>query len=503
MPVIAMFCEKCGKELPEDSRFCLDCGQPVVPEEPSRPKEKKKKSHAKYWLLSIASVLFASGVLIAIFFADIAAWAERLVLSPEMLMKKALFSVAQEAGIGETENILSLEIPHRYEMGLYLDEDIQKFLSAMGEGDSTWLTELNLQLMAGEKDGVGKAQLSLLFEEVSIVSLDVIQNEEAVWIGFPELNERYLEISPKDLGYMENSLKTGKEMAELMRPYGTILFDSIHRVTKKDTSLKIDGVCQDVLQLTATIRPEDVRQAVLEMAERLKEDKAVRDVLNDLAQDDVHAQVVSQLKDLAAKADLAFQLILYLDKYNKPIGFEVVDGNGKSLLYYAKATDDGEFASRLTCHDIVLTGSGTTSGGKDTGLYRLTADGKTVLTYQTKDFCLKENGFSGSLFFPLDGILSESSGLPNTQMGLELSQKTENGAQVLSFGFVVEKKTLFGVIFSAERIKDFKANIPESIIPVEETQKVEKWLESLDWSSISRKLTDAGVPVSTLESLMG
>ena len=88
-------------------------------------------------------------------------------------------------------------------------------------------------------------------------------------------------------------------------------------------------------------------------------------------------------------------------------------------------------------------------------------------------------------------------------MGLELSQKTENGAQVLSFGFVVEKKTLFGVIFSAERIKDFKANIPESIIPVEETQKVEKWLESLDWSSISRKLTDAGVPVSTLESLMG
>ena len=67
----------------------------------------------------------------------------------------------------------------------------------------------------------------------------------------------------------------------------------------------------------------------------------------------------------------------------------------------------------------------------------------------------------------------------------------------------VEKKTLFGVIFSAERIKDFKAIIPESIIPVEETQKVEKWLESLDWSSISRKLTDVGVPVSTLESLMG
>ena len=506
MPVIAMFCEKCGKELPEDSRFCLDCGQPVIPEEPNRTKETKKKSYAKFWLLGIASVLFVVGVLTAVFFADIAAWVERQVLSPEMLLKKAIASVAQDAGFGEAGGGISAEIPRRYKMGLYLDEDIQKLLSMMTEGDSTWITDIRLQLVAGQEDGLGRSQLSLVTDETPIVSLDVIQNAENAWIGFPELNERYLEVSKLDLGQAnipEDMQVTQNEMAKMIRPYFNILFDSIHRVTKKNTSLTVGNLQQNVLQLTAQITGEDMREAFSKMAERLEDDETARNLLNNLAQEDIHAELVRNLEIAAANIELELQLIVYLDKYNKPVGFAVKDGEGESVLCYAKVAADGKFASRLNWQDIVLSGNGTTSGGKDTGVCCLKVDGNTVLTYELKDFCVNKNGFTGSLFFPLDGILPESSGLPDAQMGLELCQETVDGAQVLSLGFVVEEKMLAGMLLSSEKINDFSVEIPNAIVPVNETDKVEKWIEGIHWDSIAQRLTAAGVPVAALESLIG
>ena len=44
-----MYCKHCGKEIPDDSRFCSGCGKPqsdaVPPVEIEEPKKKKKKTH--------------------------------------------------------------------------------------------------------------------------------------------------------------------------------------------------------------------------------------------------------------------------------------------------------------------------------------------------------------------------------------------------------------------------------------------------------------------------
>lgn len=44
-----MFCEKCGKELPADARFCEHCGNPVTREE-SLLDRAKRQDQAEHWL---------------------------------------------------------------------------------------------------------------------------------------------------------------------------------------------------------------------------------------------------------------------------------------------------------------------------------------------------------------------------------------------------------------------------------------------------------------------
>lgn len=511
MPVKAMVCKKCGKELLPDSKFCLHCGEPVTPEE--KPAEQtvvseKKRGKVKFWLIGAASVLFAAGVLIAIFFADIVAWAERVVLSPEMLMMKAFTSVAQDAGIGDIGSGFSLETPRCYTMGIYVDEDILEFLSATEEGDSAWITDLNFQIVAGKEGDLTRSKMSLLLEEESIVSLDVLQNPEKAWLGIPELNERYLEIDKENLnaGQMNDltdKLPSGSEMVQMLRTYGTILVDSIHTVTKENATLKVDSIRQDVLQLTATIRTEDIRKALFQMAQALKEDETARGLLNDLAGEDIHTEAVNWLKTQAESVNLELQLIAYLDRYNKLTGMEVTDGGGRTLFYWAKTVSNGKYASRLTCGNLVLTGNGTCSGETRTGECILSAAGKTILTYQLKDFALNKNGFTGSLVFPIDGASSGAYVPGLAQLSLELSQKTVSGEEVLSLNLAVGEKALAGLTFREERMKDFSANIPASVVPVSDMEKVEKWIEGLDWESIPQRLIDAGVPVNALGNWPG
>lgn len=490
-----MYCEKCGKELPQNSMFCLHCGQPVTPEEKAKQKREKRKRKAAFWLIGLASVLFVAGILVAVFFADIMAWAERLVLSPEMLMKKAIATAAQDMGIGAAESGYS-ETPHRYDAQLYLDDALREFLFAVEEDD--WLSDLHLELITGREGDLQRMQLSLLVKEEPVVSLDVIQNADKAWLGMPELNSRYLEFLKEDMGLGQmDGLPTRKEMTEIVRAYGDILFDSVHRVTKENEILEIDGISQKVLKLTATIGPEDAQQAFFKIAEELKEDETVKNLLNQWAGEDSHSGLVEATQNLVVYIDREVYLICYLDNYNKLIGFALEDEKGNTLFYWAKAVRSGEFASLLTCGELSVSGKGTCSAGKKTGQYCLRVDGETLLSYQLKDFSVTKNGFSGSVIFPIPRSLTDDSalGLFDTEMSIELHQKKVSGKQVLTIALAVEGKAYLGLTLTEEKTKDFSVDVPKAVIPAQK-DTIQKWLQSFDWREVSQKLEEAGVPTN-------
>lgn len=498
-----MDCKKCGKELTPDSKFCLYCGEPVVEEIPSQPDKIKKKSKAKFWLIGAAAMLFAAGILIAVFFADIAIWLERNVLPPEMLMAKAFASAAQDAGIGEIGGDFSSGTPQRYTMGIYVDEDILEFLSAT-EGDIGWITDLNLQLLTGKADELTRTKMSLRIKEESIVSLDVIENEEKAWLGVPELNKRYLELGKENLNSeqlsgLKDKMPSDKEFMQMLRTYGTILFESIHSVSKGNATLALEGIHQDVLKLTATIRPEDYRNALSRIAQELKEDESAEKLLIALTGENALDYVVNELENLAQTAQQELQLIAYLDDRNKLIGAELT--NGSTLFYWAQVQKSGKYANCLTIGDVTLIGSGICSGEKKTGESSLFVNGKKIFTYKLKNFSIHKNGFNGALIFPLDNNTLGGNMPGFVGFSLELSQKKVAGEDVLSLSFVVAEKALLGLTFKAEKAVDFSVQIPEVVIPVNEENTVEKWAQNLDWNSVLQKLEDAGVPMDTMGSL--
>lgn len=92
-----MFCYKCGKELPDDSEFCYDCGakinvQPIQESAPSRPQMvnmptptadvpqqgtyiagkivKNKKSHKVPFLIVLGAVVLVAAILIYVLFTN-------------------------------------------------------------------------------------------------------------------------------------------------------------------------------------------------------------------------------------------------------------------------------------------------------------------------------------------------------------------------------------------------------------------------------------------------
>lgn len=502
MPVSSMDCKNCGSPINPDEKECKNCGEPVSTEKSvNATQEEPKRGKVKYWLIGAASFLFAVGIVIAVFFADIAAWAERVVLSPEMLMKKAVAAAAQDIG----SNILAGDNrpnTSRYTASLYVDELLEQLLFEENENDN-WLSDMKLQIASGKNDNLMRTQVSFLLKDHSAFSLDVIRDEDTLWLGVPELSNAYLEYRQEDLnwgqaGSLMGKMPSRKDMMQVIYTYGSLMAESARRVTKENATLIIDGVSQDVLQLTATIRQETLK----EMGERLKKDTAVQELLSQLPGQwtNLYEALVHSLETPNVDGDP--ELVAYLDRYNKLIGLELEDGNGKTILYCANANSDGEFASLLTAGDIMLSGNGTCVDGKQTGEYRLTEGEKTILTCKLKDFSLNKKGFSGSVIFPLPMDFAGAMGAAFSGASLELHQESMSGEEVISVNFAVGEKPLIGLKLAEEKAGDFPVEVPSTVISARKQENIEWWLQNLDWSLFVQRLNDAGVPVEQIGNLL-
>lgn len=53
-----MFCNKCGQQIPDDSKFCYKCGSAMKSDSSTLDSDNEKVSNKKMWIIAIVVLLF-------------------------------------------------------------------------------------------------------------------------------------------------------------------------------------------------------------------------------------------------------------------------------------------------------------------------------------------------------------------------------------------------------------------------------------------------------------
>lgn len=443
---------------------------------------------------------FALLLVFGAFLPQIGIWAERNLLSPELLMKKTLASAMQEIGSDVLPGVGASQSGANYEIRITVDESLQQLLSSEETEGDIWLSALNLQIQTANKDDLSRTKLTLRLEQDSVFSLDMIRSESKVWLGVPELQKIYLEYGNEDLNWEKiPDLQAKLPSMSSLQAYGTILFGAAQRVTRQSTSLQIGDVRQKALQLRAEIPQEKARQVLSELALQLEQDRSAGQWLGQ----DLYESVLRSVQELAKSIDSDLYLITYLNDSNKLIGLRLTDEQENVLFYGAKAVADSQFASVLSVGAMQLKGYGSCSGEKETGEYTLYMQEKKAMSCTVKDFSLTKKGFNGSVSIPLSTAADLPFGsLLDTEQYLEICQETVSGKETLLLRYVVEDTPLIGLRIIAGNGESFSVAEPETVVSASNRENIDQWLQSLDWNTMANKLDKAGVPLGWIASLL-
>lgn len=560
---MGMFCNHCGKPLEEGTKFCMSCGAPVGSAEVKPAFElntkgekpvKKGIGAGKIILIALAALLVIGGVLVALNFNAITSWYDRTFKSPsEMFDQSGSASVGDVTdGIGDIYDTIinpgQAADAAKGSITLHLGDMAKTLLGQAIGMNLNWVDGISLQITAGEDDGLTQAKLDLVLSDVSVLSLDVIASQEKIWLGIPGLAEGYLEMDLEeilaqadvDLSALDSfsapsleDMPSGDAFANMLEQYLNIIVNSITDVKEVETTLQVNGVSQNVLQLTTTVDFAAVEKMLSDMVSTLEKDTVAEQFLDSLEKflgeymaqmeqitgehyelENLYDTTLTGMKQLlqllTAQKDLLsdwkMELITYLNDSNETIGFELRDQSGTTGIFAARVENDGNFASKFSAADFAVYGMGTISGGKESGVYSFVAGGDIVLKMETRNFATTDDGFTGSIrVIPSEDILGQilDTGMVGTQLALEFTQVKENGMDALAVNLLINEQMLVGISVGAEPLDWLQVSEPTDVVDINDQQALMNWAQGLNLSTVLNNLQRAGVPQELLSLLTG
>ena len=359
-----MFCNSCGKELRDGSKFCPFCGSPLTQGVETRPAEQanstvtdsapKKPTAGKPLRIGIICVVIAAllgtiGVnalngrlsgLVARMTKSDAGYMEYLNRrDADALLDVLAQTVADSSADGKVSEQLRLSLT---------DAGKEQFNRLYGSRlDLDWLDAAALNLssnLRGEQDEIN-ARLSLNGKD--IVSGQFIADNvgEKFYISSEELLDTPVVLSPADLygnSYVWNDIRitdpitsvlvptwrslgsvfaagssivskipellASPENRALLRQYLDLAFENITNVEKENTVLSVNGVTQKCTEYKAVIDAETIANVVRAVVEQAKTDKTLRALLTDSLQ-----KTAEQLERLGMHYDIEQALDSFYD----------------------------------------------------------------------------------------------------------------------------------------------------------------------------------------------
>lgn len=418
-------------------------------------------------------------------------------------------------------------------------ETIEKALS--GETDTGYSAELKIdlgELVAGQKTETitisadakakgGNAQtiIGAKYGKDAIATLDMVRDGENgnVYIGIPELSPAYMLVTEAGaeqmitdmieeeygmsydemlgeyeaaMGGLENMDMPEldvEQLEESLEGYFTIVKDTLPQQTDAG---KITGEVGDVSyeldKKTVTLTEADAVNTVKALAEKLKTDDAMLDLLaqsSGVTKEELVVQIDLYLADIPEQGEMDTEAITfdiyYQDDVFAGLGYDEADGAAVNFVYYIT---DSEFCLNF---DIIEEGvkegfdmSATTDGYMTNVDANFNADGVNM-TFSIDDFKIvdeKTGAFQGTM---------SASVKENGQVVASFEAKSDSTADKLdlSFSAKMQGEELISATLTGKKTKASDVKIPSGqVYDITDEAQMEQYGATVDIESFEKRL---------------
>lgn len=421
-----MFCNQCGGKVPDNVKFCPNCGALVgnIPEEPVAPtaqepesgftfnpqqdfgeqpeNRKPKMSKGKVALLAVLGVVVVAAVVALLNLNAIRAFFARNS-SPASFMQ----TVEGDAMGGMIDSLTNtygrlLESVGRSggytgSVEVQLSDGTMTMLNAMlaqqgADVDLSWLNNIVFNTQSQWDGNRSLLNVGVGLGDVQIATIQIITDMEQMkmWLAVPEMNQQYLMMDLSQLYSMDvqmGDVSAAMQQAQtmllglmermpdeevvnsLMKKYVGIILGCMNQVDKQETTLKLNGLEQTCTELTTTITPENILEICQKVLSEVKSDAQIKEIIlnmGEFAEENGAVEDAQQMYDqFAARIE---ELLNQLEARKEDLVEEA--GDGVLTVYHYV---DGQ--NRIIGRGVELTDSDSSSMGS-VHYYTVTQDGK-------------------------------------------------------------------------------------------------------------------------------
>lgn len=326
-----MFCEKCGKSIPEGKDSCEFCNPtaqqeveyqiPSVAEEPEMPEftltmpaegEEKPKKAGKLGLIIGAAALVLAVLLAALNWKPISRFFVRTFAAPEAYLavveKDAAADVAEDIATAYDKYMNSYspdgavtDMEIKLEAGDMLLTALTTALSQSGmELDLNWVESVTLSPTVEVYKNMTRADIGVGLNDTHLATISLVMDMDAgmVYVGIPELHKTYLSFDAEELlGYnyeefaqtmaqsqemteeLMKLMPTGEELKTLINTYWGIVADSFEDGEKETEKVSCGGLEQKLTVITVELSQKDVLKLAGDLLEQAQDDKIVKKLI--------------------------------------------------------------------------------------------------------------------------------------------------------------------------------------------------------------------------------
>ena len=524
-----------------------------------KPKKKKGKG-GKIALIIIALLLVGAIVLAAFNWENIVRFVKRNTMEPTdyavEVEKKAVADLAKSVGTAYDTAMQTADMSNvatKTQTTLQISDEVMTVLETLlaQEGmdlDLNWIDSITLDADARMDNGKMSADIGVGLNGSHLLTLSAAWDLETqlMWIGIPELNDAYLEFDMEEVlgedlsdlyptmmqmqamyAQMAEVMPTGAELESMINKYAGIVLDHVKDVEKANETVKLDGLKQNLLVMTADFTPTDIMDVIIALLEEARDDEQVKNLLIGLAEiagedGDMIAEAYAEAMDeLLADAEDAREeapdgkfltIETFLDSKDTIVGRTItleMDGE-EAAISYITITEGEKFAFEADfAGAAAIVGSGTIKDGKTNCEYTLEAMGEEYLTLKVENYSQNENGTVNGSFTlsPESAVLSamdlDSDMLQMIGKNVALKLTVDNAAEVsaASFSILAGGVDLFTIQASGTTAKAGSVALPEVTVDVNDDAAGYAWLADLDLSAIVNNLENAGIPSEYMDAV--